>query len=137
MPAIPNVDLITLIQSIITGMLTTSKVHLYKAIVNPPGPNTVIGDFTEADFVGYAAKTAAFGAPYINAAGQAVTDSPLLTWIPTAATTPNTILGYYVTDAAGTTLIFCAQFVVPVNLVNTTDALPLVIQYILQPPTPP
>jgi hypothetical protein len=137
MPAIPVPDLIATLAALVSAMLTTCKVHLYTSIANPIGPNSVLGDFTEATFVGYAAKVSAFGAPYLNAGGQAVSDSPLLQWQPTANTTPNVVLGFYVTDSGGTTLLFCGPLPTPQNMVLVTDALPLVLQYVLQPPSPP
>jgi hypothetical protein len=118
-------------------MLTTPKVHLYTALANALGPHTVIGDFTEANYVGYASQTAAFGLPYINVAGQAVCDSPLLQFQPTAGTTPNTILGFYVTDSASAVLLWAGTIPTPTPLVTPSDALPLVLQFVLQPPGPP
>jgi hypothetical protein len=137
MPAVPQSDLLTTLAGLVASMLTTPKVHLYTALANPIGPFSVLADFTEATFGGYAAKTALFGAPYINGAGQAVTDSPLLQWQPTNSTTPNTILGFYVTDSAGAQLLWCGPLPTPVSLASPSDALPLVLQFALSPPLPP
>jgi len=137
MPAIPTADLVATLTALISNMLTTCKVHLYTALANPIGPNSVLSDFTEANFIGYSSKTAAFNPAYINAQGQAVSDSPLLQWQPTATTTPNVVLGFYVTDSASAILLWAGPLPNPQNMVQVTDALALVLQYVLQPPSPP
>jgi hypothetical protein len=132
----PTSELLSLLGDIVTNDLTTCKVHLAKALLNPIGPNSVLADFTEANYVGYLAQTALFNPPHLNSDGQAVTDSPLLTFQPTANTTPNTIVAFYVTDSASAVYLWGGSFDVPINLVEPTDALPLLLQFILSPPAP-
>jgi hypothetical protein len=137
MPAIPLTDLVATLQALVTSMLTTCKVHLYTAVANPIGPGSVLADFTEATFAGYVSKTALFSPPYLNGLGQAVTDSPLLLWAAINAVTPNIVLGFYVTDSASAVLLWCGPLPSPANMLTATDALPLVLQYVLAPPSPP
>jgi hypothetical protein len=137
MPAVPNPDLLATLQTLVTAMLTSPKVHLYTAVANPIGPLSVLGDFTEATFGGYAPKTALFSAPYLDGLGRAVSDSPLLLWAATNAVTPNVILGFYVTDSADVVLLWCGPLPSPMNMLSAVDALPLILQYVLVPPSPP
>jgi len=88
-----------------------SKVHLFKTNVNP-SPNMVIADLVEADFTGYAASSAiVWGTPGYLPDGTAAVVGGGKTF--TVGSTPsilNTIYGYYVTDSAGTVLLFARKF---------------------------
>jgi len=89
---------------------------------------TVVGDLLEADFGGYAAKTATAGAAVVN---DPLTGNILLR-IPdiaggwdflTSGTTnlPQTIYGAYVTDAAGAILLGAVKFPTPIVLTATAQ----------------
>lgn len=66
-----------------------------------PGPLTGIGNFTEANFNGYARKPLIFlDPPVINAQGKGQMTSQLITWVPTGVLVQNTIFGYFVWNAA-------------------------------------
>jgi len=83
------------------SILNTYKLHLYKNNLTP-GDATVIGDFTEADFAGYAPVTLnAWGAVAQNANAEAETDHPMVTFTCTGPATSNDIYGYYVTNTSG------------------------------------
>lgn len=130
---LPVAELVALLAQLRTTFLTTPKVHLFKALANPLGPGTVLGDFTEADYTGYAAQTAAFLAAFVNGSGQAESDSPNLLFQPTGTAVVNTVLGFYVTDSASAVLLWAGSFPTPVSLAGPTTGLPLVIQFILDP----
>jgi len=75
--------------------------HLYKNNYTPID-TSVVGDFTSADFDGYASiALGPWGAPYTNGAGKAETDETVRTFTMTGAVTPNTIYGYTVQTAGG------------------------------------
>lgn len=135
MASYPRLALVVLANLVKTNMLTTCKVHLFTAVANPLGPNTVLADFTEAAYGGYAAQTAAFNPAFVNVAGQAECDSPLLVFQPTNSATPEVVLGYYVTDSGGTALLWAGTFPAPVNMLSPADACPVVLQFQLQPPS--
>lgn len=100
--------------------------HLY---ANPValGPNTAIGDFVEATFVGYAKIVAeTFTTPYLDVDNTALALGADQAFICTAGTTPNTIYGYYFTDS--TDLLYrCAyQFATPVGISAAGQAVTVV-----------
>lgn len=70
-----------------------------------PGPATVIGDFTQADFSGYGAAATAnpVTAAALDASNRAVVTWDPVTWTKNGAT-GNTIYGYYVVDSTGSLL---------------------------------
>lgn len=77
------------------------KVRLAKN--NPTlSPATVLGDFTEADFSGYAAQNATpLSAPVVLPGGKVMSQSLLLTFSHNGGPTGNTISVYYATLETG------------------------------------
>lgn len=68
-----------------------------------PVAASVAGDFTEADFGGYAEKPLAandWSAPATNAEGKAESEQPEQSWTNTSAV-PQTVYGVYVVDGDG------------------------------------
>lgn len=92
-------------------------VHLSKSAFTP-GPSRVIGDFTEADFDGYAALEAGTGTPQrfldpVTGLWMVQILEPVggWNWITTGLTNlPQTIYGCYLTLNDGTTLVGCQRF---------------------------
>lgn len=79
---------------------------------------TVIGDFTQATFTGYAAQALGSGTVAgSNTSGRATASWPQQTYTCTGGSS-QIIYGYYVTDTAGTTLYFGENFATPVTLSN-------------------
>lgn len=84
--------------------------HLYQAPVGT-SPLVVLADFTEATFDGYAASAAlTWGAVGTDTVNLADVTAQEVEWVPTGTVTPNTIAGVYITDAAGTALLFWQEF---------------------------
>ena len=137
MPAVPNTNVVSILAGLVASMLTGVKVHLYTAVANPIGPGSILADFTEATYTGYVVKTVTFGAPYLNGAGMAESDSPLMTFVDTGTAVGNIIAGFYVTDAAGTTLLWAGPLPAPVSMLNPLDAVALILPFVLAPPPPP
>lgn len=94
-----------------------AKVHLYKAPV-AIGPGMVLADFTAvaADFTGYTASAAVvWAAAFYQEDGTPVLTADLKTFtVGSPVVTTNTVYGYYLTDSAGTTLLWARQFDAPV-----------------------
>jgi hypothetical protein len=111
------------------GILDDAKVHLYKTAVIPT-VESVLGDFTEADYTGYAAQTvASWGNPFQDIDGKVKMVGPTQQYQPTATTVTNTIYGYYVTNAGSTVLIYAKQLDQPIALVTTITALLLTPEF--------
>jgi hypothetical protein len=100
--------------------------HLYKAIATPLSVSTVIGDFTEADYDGYVAKTiTAWNNAYLDPAGGASIQSGTQQFDFTSVPlTTNLVLGFYVTNAAGA-LIFAGNFDAPIAMIQNGDSIPV------------
>jgi hypothetical protein len=90
----------TLLQ-LLVATLNGYKIHLFKNNLTPTDAS-VIGDFTEADFTGYASQNlTTFATAFLNGANQGETDAGLYTFTQSGSTTTNNIYGYYVTTAGG------------------------------------
>jgi hypothetical protein len=95
-----------------TTGLPCSRVKLYTAVAPALSKDTLVGHFTEVGAVmGYGSKLIGGSdfATVLDAANHWVTASASYTWIFTAGA-GLTILGYYVTNTAGTTAILGEQF---------------------------
>ncbi len=84
---------------------------LFKNDYTPTATSTA-GDFTEADFTSYAAKTLSRGTwqspSTVSGKASIAYDTAPQTW--TCGTTGNTIYGYYVVGATSGTLIYAERF---------------------------
>jgi len=101
----------------------TLTLHLFQNDISPT-PETVVGDFDEADFTGYAAEAGVdFGAAYLDEPNlEAKLTIPTVQFSATGGATPNTIYGGYITDAAGTYLYGSQRFAVPIQINSIGDA---------------
>lgn len=113
---VPTPTLLTQLTALLAEYPTTSLVHLYTNNFQPT-PASVVGDFTEATFTGYTAATlTAFGTPFLNAANNAQSVAPGITFTCTGTTVTQTVYGYFITDVHGTTLLLSGLFDTPVNM---------------------
>ena len=109
--------------------LDGGSLRLYQNDMTPT-PNSVVGDFTIADFGGYTSKTiATWGDPWIDALGRAITLAPTQTWAATGVAPSNLVYGWYFLDVNGD-LALAGRFDAPVSMGVVTDALPLAISTI-------
>jgi hypothetical protein len=110
-----------------TSVFGTMEVHLWKSTTAAPGPDSVVGDFTECDFTGYAPVTPAFpGPPYnldSNAGIGVQGDADFMVSGPVLIS--NNVAGYYVLSAGLGGLAFAEQFSAPVPMNNVGDLLSL------------
>lgn len=91
---------------------------LYKVDYTPVAAS-VAGDFTEADFTSYSAKTltrSTWAASSTNGSGKAASTYTAQSW--TCGSTGNTIYGYFVVGATSGTLIWAEKFATARTLVN-------------------
>lgn len=108
------------------GEVNGGIVHLFTNDITPT-IDTVIGDFTEATFAGYAASAAiVWSAVFRNALGQAQSVGDTKTFELTALP-GETIYGYYVT--VGGALRYSERFEKPVPLAIVSQACVVVPTY--------
>lgn len=106
------------------------QLHLYQNAYTPV-PLSVPADFTESSFGSYAQvdiDPSLWTSPTIisNRASETANSGTPYSWTNTGS--PQTVYGYYVTDFAGTTVIFAEQFATPRTL-NTGDTLQLTLNF--------
>lgn len=114
---------------VIAGALNNCRIHLYKNDYVPTVFD-VVAAFTEADYTGYAFQsvlTAAWNA-VIQADGSAGVIGPGLFFDASGTAVANTIYGYFVTDLAGTTLLWAERFAAPVGITGPGNGFTLVPQ---------
>lgn len=103
---VPDVSELTLLNSLIASEFDGAKVRLFKNDFVPDA-ETILGDFTAADFPGYAEITLeTWSAAYTNEGGRAQTDHPMVTWTVSDDFVGQTIYGMYVVNAGGD-LLWC------------------------------
>jgi hypothetical protein len=132
---VPNSTLMAQLTELIaaTNLYVGGKLHLFKTPVAFT-PNMDVSAFTEADFTGYAvSSTVVFTAPFISPLGIPTITGGLKQFVVDAMPTIfNTIYGWYLTDAAGTVLLFWRTFDAPVNLslpLQGLDVIPAIPAY--------
>jgi len=79
-----------------------------------PDKTSLIGDFVEATFDGYADQLVNFSAIYLNGSNQAQSDAASITWVKGVGSTDNTIYGIYMTDASDAIVIGFEILVTPI-----------------------
>jgi hypothetical protein len=85
-------------------------------------PTVVLSDFVVATFDGYAASAAlTWGAVGTDTLNLADVTAQEVEWVPTGTTTPNTIAGGFITNAAGTALLFWEEFDTPIAVNGPPD----------------
>jgi hypothetical protein len=106
---------------------------LLKLFKNDISPNreTVVGDFTAADFTGYAPSAAlVWGAPYALPSGQPiVTAGSVLFQAGNPLTVPGLAYGWYMTNAGGTVLLASLRFAAPVGFALPDQGLEVIASY--------
>lgn len=102
------------------GLLDGAVVNLYQNDLTPT-PNTLVGDFTVANFTGYAVSSAiVWGTVFTDASNVANSVGDVKQFTCTADGTAQTIYGYYVTVTGA--LRFSERFPTPIPVVHAADA---------------
>lgn len=97
---VPNGGELLLLDALLT-YLGTLTLRLYKNNYTPVDAS-VAGDFTEANFDGYAGiALSSWGTPATDGSGNALVQHDTLIFQPTGSGVSNTIYGYYVTEPGG------------------------------------
>lgn len=130
----PTTTQLALATALQTSTIKALTINLFSNNISPVD-NHVIADFTIATFDGYAAITGQnMLGPVINDTGEVELLSPNCVFIDTGATTPNTIYGYFVTDAAVAVLYYFELFAIPQQMAKNGDVVAFVHRYSF--PTP-
>jgi hypothetical protein len=100
-----------LLEKGLDGLTAVVNLHLFKNDY-APAPNSLLADFEEADYSGYAAAvlTPTPWPIFYQGIAQAVAVGPAVVFTPSGPTIPNVIYGYYVTDSTGTRLLWAERF---------------------------
>jgi len=124
---IPNTGKVFIGATIQTA-LAVSTIKLFKNDM-VPDVGTVLADFTEADFSGYAAQAVAtWGVPYIDQVngGVSITAPAHQFQAANPTTVPNTVYGYYLEDTGGN-LVQAGRFDAPIDMVQPSDGFVLAV----------
>jgi hypothetical protein len=110
--------------AILTGW-TAGKLHLFKNDFTP-GFDSVVGDFTEATFPGYAEIDDVSG-PLSGTDAETglltVTWADGSSWLAGTIVADETIYGWYITNTAGSSCLAAGRFDTPVLINSTGDIL--------------
>jgi len=79
----------------------TYEMRLYTAVSGSISQSTVVGDFTEATFGGYAAAPIAWGTPTSSGNKGVMVGNAACVFTCNGSGAPNTILGYYIVENGG------------------------------------
>ena len=101
---------------------TALKIHLFKNNYTPL-TTSVIGDFTESTFAGYAAASLTTWPTPTVAAHVASMAAAAVTFTRSTTGATEAIYGYYVTDNASTVLLWAERDAnAPINVTNSGDS---------------
>jgi hypothetical protein len=115
-----------LISNLIGVSTAYPYLHLFTNNVTP-SPTSVIADFTEADYTGYASQPIpGVGAVGWASQGAAVAYSGPVIFAPTGTAVTNIIYGYYITDSGSTHLWGAALLPSPYSMTDPTTILNIV-----------
>lgn len=131
---IPDVAEVTLLNFIRLQLNTVARLRLFKNDIVPADADTVTS-YTEATFPGYAAQVVNAFSVASTVGGVAQITHAALTFLRGSGGSGDTIYGYYLTDAAGTTLYYSERDpAAPVNMsvAGNSYAVSLLFQFLSQ-----
>jgi hypothetical protein len=111
-----------------TTISATPKIHLFTGNPILTGTN-VPGDFTEANYTGYAAQTLVIGTTVVRQVdGQLVVlGTTAALFKATGSAVGNTVTGYFVTDMGGANVLWAEKFDTPFVFVDANSFLALTL----------
>jgi len=84
----------------VTGSLIGAQVGLFQNDITPLR-TSVVGDFTQATYTGYALANVTWSAPSVSDGGDVELIGTVPEFRPDDAVTPNTVFGFLLVDGAG------------------------------------
>lgn len=101
---IPYACALPFVNTITAGLLNGAAIRLFKNDLTPIN-TTVLADFIQADFTGYAAQTlAGWAVAILDANNKGSSTATVNTWTCSGLAVPNTVYGVYIVSAAGALL---------------------------------
>ena len=89
-----------------------------------PVNGTLVANFTEATFSGYAAQTVPnFGSPSTVSNKAKIVAASACVFSHNGGGTSNTVYGYYFTDSTGVSLILAERFAAPIVMASSGDTI--------------
>lgn len=130
---IGQADAMTDLRAALNVLIAASslRVRLFRNNFTPDA-DTVLGDFTEANFTGYAAGVPVnpFNAVSLTAAGYSQIESPdVLTYTASDGAAPNSIYGYYVVNTVTSRVRWCEKFDAPMDMTSSGKRINLTLRY--------
>jgi len=123
-----SADSAVLEELIDTGNLLDGAMLRLATVAPPGGPTEVLADFTEATFAGYAAEAITWSGPFFGPSGPPQVNSQLAVFEATAAAS-ETIVAWYITNAAGTVLLASGNLDTPIVIDQAGAGLALSVAY--------
>jgi len=112
----------------VTGVLLANKVALYQNDIIPT-PNRPLGDYTEADYSGYAKEAITWSAATLADDGSVEVLGIVGAFRPTPSPIVNSIYGLMLVDTTGVILYAAARFDAPPLPMNSTlDAIVVTVR---------
>jgi hypothetical protein len=102
------------------NVLDGAMLHLALDMPTPSKEN-LVADFTEATFAGSTDQAIVWGTPFIDGDGKVKVPAPSLEFVCTGGTPDETIVGWYVTNTAGTVLLFSQELETPVHVGRVSE----------------
>lgn len=121
-------DILTEIVNAVDGLLNAANIHLFQNDYEPL-KSSVVGDFVEADFTGYAAIAATWNTTPYNEGDVSRIATQLANFVAGAAPTAQTIYGWYVTDSADAEVFFARRFDNPVPITAENDVVTAQVEF--------
>lgn len=127
--AIPRAqDLADLTAKILLADYVGAKLHLYSNDFTP-SVDTILADFTECIYTGYAAIAVTWSAPFYDQNNIPVSSIGELLFVQTGIVATDNCFGVFLTNAAGAKLLWSARLdAPPFNFNRNGDALPITAQ---------
>lgn len=124
----PKAGPLDMLALVIAGAdFTAAKLHLFSNDITP-NENTLLTDFVECVFTGYAAASLTWSAPFFDANGVPVSTPGEKLFVQTGAT-GDTCYGGYITNTAGTKLLAAGRITdAPFPFVVSGNALPITVK---------
>lgn len=112
MIVVPQVGARRLLEKGLSGVTAPVRFHLYTNDYSPT-VFTVLGDFVEANYTGYAVKvvdTTTDLTYFLQPDGSVVAGAASQLWTPTGPAVSNEVFGYYVTESTSAALLWAERF---------------------------
>lgn len=120
---------LAVLNTVTTGLFADLKAGLFTNVTTPT-KQSVIADFTEPTYGGYARQDVVMGAPFRDPQNGICALGGALNWQETGSPTSVTIYGIFYTWGSSPELLGAELFPAPITLVDLLSAFSTVLQYV-------